>query len=127
MSELEKLVEDLGITIVCEYGAKNPNPEFKDGHGYTCTLYAKDKRRKLTVDFYQGAAHTSDPSAADVLYCVCSDANFGEMDFTTFCSELGYSDDSISALKIHKACQKVAPRVRKFLGENFDAVASAEH
>lgn len=81
----------------------------------------------LTVPFYQGLAHKRPPTAADVLYCLASDACAAESSFEDWCSDQGLDTDSRRAKRTFRACRALAPRVRRFLGEHFDAIASAEH
>jgi hypothetical protein len=69
-SELTKLCEELGITATSVYGTTKPLPEnFRDCHPYTVTL--RFGRRRMTVPFYMGSAHTDEPTASDVLGCLC--------------------------------------------------------
>ena len=126
ISDLTCLCSHLNIRISAKYGAVEVPDGWPTGtHPYKITL--RMRSRALTVPFFMGSANTSEPSAADVLYCLCSDAYSGELSFEHFCSEFGYDLDSRKAEATYKACVKLAPKVRKFLGEHFDTVASAEH
>jgi hypothetical protein len=123
---LSRVCEELRITIVSTYGAVPlPQDWARDAHPYKCVL--RFDRRTLTVPFYMGSAHTEEPSAADVLMCLASDARCGEDSFEDFCSDLGYDQDSRKAEKTWRACKAIAPRLRRFLGDSFDRVANAEH
>ena len=125
-SLLELVCERLNIRISSKYGTVEVPDGWPAGtHSYKVTLRLGS--RTLTVPFFKGSANMSEPSAADVLYCLCSDAYSGELSFEHFCSEFGYDLDSRKAEATYKACVKLAPKVRKFLGEHFDTVASAEH
>lgn len=127
MSQLQALCDKLGIKCEATYGGVEP-PEGEWGrsaHPYKVTL--KFGRRRLTTAFFMGPAHTKEPTAADVLSCLISDGNVGEESFEDFCNSLGYDVDSRRAEKTWRACVKMAPRVRRFLGDHFDAVANAEH
>lgn len=127
-SELERLCESRGVKASAQYGAVelpegwNDNP---GAHPYKVTL--RYKRRTLTTPFFMGAAHTREPGAADVLYCLCADARSGEMSFEEFCSEFGYDPDSRKHHATWKACAKMAPRLRRFLGDDFETFATTEH
>lgn len=57
------------------------------------------------------------PKIADVLYTLFSDASAADYNFSDWCSEFGYSDDSISALNTYKQCLEIATALRKY----FDA------
>lgn len=125
-SDLQKLCEELRIKCVAEYGGVEVPEGWTPGtHPYKCKLTFKG--RALTVPFFMGPAHTSEPTAADVLACVCSDARADEQTFEDWCSDFGMDPDSRKAEATYKACAAMGPRVRRFLGDSFDAVASAEH
>ena len=47
------------------------------------------------------------------LYCFLSDSLAGQESFESFCSEFGYDNDSIKALKIHKACMRSTVKAEK--------------
>ena len=78
------------------------------------------KRRKLTVDFFTGPAICREPDAEGVLDCLLSNVSAGEQSFEEFCSEFGYDEDIRSAYVIWEKCHAMAPRVRKFLGDDFN-------
>lgn len=46
----------------------------------------------------------------EAFYCFIGDAISGNDSFENFCSELGYDEDSIKALKIYKECVKANKR-----------------
>lgn len=75
------------------------------GSAYKIVLTYNKKR--LTTYFAQGSAHTKEPTLTMLLECLAVDAECGATkSFEEFCSDLGYSEDSINALKIYKECQK---------------------
>jgi hypothetical protein len=125
-SELTRLCEKLGVKIASKYGAVEVPEGWNRGtHPYKVTL--RLGRRRLTTAFFYGSGCTNEPTAADVLACLASDARSAEGSFEDFCSDLGYDVDSRKAEQTYKACAKMAMRLPKFLGEHFEAVASAEH
>ena len=65
VSELETLC--IALRIRCE------------AHPYKVTL--RKGNRRLTVPFFMGPTHSSEPTAADVLSCIVSDAHAGEDSF----------------------------------------------
>jgi hypothetical protein len=141
MLDLEKLCTKKGIKITCEYGGASYNENFPNAHPYKRTLRKGDKQ--LTVPFYMGPAHSEEPTAADVLNCLISDTFAAENhnDWVSFAEEFGYlekpssydykpqkfTDQVRRAQKIYEQCVKMAPKVRHFLGNDFDALAGAEH
>ena len=126
MSELSSLCEKVGIHAEVKYGAP-ANPEFSESNPWTVTLrYGK---RRLTTPFYTGYAISREPTAADVLLCIVSDATRVEdaSDFQEWARDLGYRGDLRRAEKIWKACIRLVPKLRRFLGDQFDAFANAQH
>lgn len=125
-SELSKVCESLGIKIEAKYGGVEVPEGWAPGtHPYKVTL--RLGRRSLTVPFFMGSACSSEPTAADVLGCLVSDARVAEGTFEGFCADFDYDTDSRKAEATYKACVKTAPRLRKFLGDSFELVANAEH
>ena len=53
------------------------------------------------------------PKLDDVLHALVMDASACEQSFEDWCSELGYSDDSIKALETYRECQKNADKLCK--------------
>lgn len=62
------------------------------------------------------AAHVkpTKPTVADVLHSLILDASAADMNFTEWCNDYGYSDDSISALNTYQACVKAGTILRKY-------------
>lgn len=133
MTDLERLCEAKGVTAEVKYGVYGKEHISAwndygsvDSNPYTVTLKYGSKR--LTVPFFQGRGIKRDPTPADVLYCLCTDARAGLMTFEEFCSDFGYDPDSRKAEKTWKACEKLAPRLVKFLGEELlEELSNAEH
>lgn len=122
MTELERLCEKHGITITCKYAYIITLKRTYKVAAHTSTI-----RRRLTTSFYQGPAHTQEPTAADVLGCLCRDARAGEMSLEEFCSAFGYDIDSRKAEATHKACERIRKKLTSFLGNYFDTFADAEY
>ena len=53
------------------------------------------------------------PKVADVLYSLLSDASAEQRNFHEWCSDYGYSTDSISALNVYRSCLDTAATLRK--------------
>jgi hypothetical protein len=133
-SELAKLVDQLGIKASVTYG--NNAPDNGDDWRHTAqpwtvklTFKDGDQRRALTVPFWTGSGWTREPDAADVLSSLVSDASSVEnaRSFEEWASDLGFDTDSRKAFATFQECERSAKRVRRFLGDHFDAVAQAEH
>ena len=54
------------------------------------------------------------PTVADVLHSLFMDASAADYNFSDWCDEYGYSDDSIKALNMYKACLDTATALRKY-------------
>lgn len=54
------------------------------------------------------------PKIEHVLECLQSDAQCGDMSFDQFCDDFGYSNDSLKALDVYRACADTAKKLRGF-------------
>lgn len=127
-SQMEKLCAQKRVKVEAQYGGVEVPEGWMPGtHPYKVTL--RMERRRLTVPFFQGPAHTSEPTAADVLSCLVSDASSFESarSFEEWCGDLGYDTDSRKAERTYKACGDIAHRLRVFLGPHFEEFSQAEH
>jgi|SRR5215472_2608761 len=127
-SELDKLCAVKRVRIEAQYGGVEVPAGWQPGtHPYKVTLHYRGRR--LTVPFFMGPANTREPTAADVLYCLVSDASSYEnaTGFEDFCRDFGYDTDSRKAERIYRQLERQAPKVRRLLGEDFETFAQAEH
>ena len=107
MTEYEKQAQDFlestGTELTVTYkGDMKYFPGDREKRAvFEFTLRRGDKQYKGT--FGQSiAAYDKTPSAYDILSCL----DYWEGDFSDFCAEYGYSDDSINALKTYNAVIK---------------------
>lgn len=87
----------------------------------------KYEGRRYTLPFYMGSGYNAaPPELKDVLYAIFSDTHawYDNDDFDGFCDSFGYSNDSIKASGIYKACEKSAIRTLKLFG--LDSVEELE-
>lgn len=96
----------------------------RNANGYRVTLLYQGRR--YSFDFWQGVAHTAEPTAGGCLECLLSDAVAGETSFDDFCGEFGYSTDSRRAERIWKQCSTVRARLQRLLGGDFESFLDAE-
>lgn len=124
---LPNLIADLGIKAKVTPGTTMPVAKMEEWHltanQYTVKLTYKG--RSLTTPYFTGKTWNREPNAADVLSSLISDTSVGEMTFEEYCSDFGLDRDSRKAFTTWKACVQVAGKMRRFLGEDFDAVAEA--
>ena len=87
--------------------------------------------RSFSLYFSQGSAHREDPTLADVLDCLASDASgfenaqfqstspkCVESAFQCWAGEYGYSTDSRKAEKIYRVTKRQSEQLTRVLGES---------
>ena len=67
----------------------------------------------------------SNVNTKDVLYCLLSDMDCGDMSFQDFCDDLGYNSDSIKDLGVYNACVTNGREFRKVMGKDLETVRLA--
>lgn len=134
-TELETVCKNLQIK--CESMPGEPNPEWPESDPWVCRLSFEG--RAIVVPFYTGKGRRKPrvgtispalpvpPTAADVLYCLASDARALDLTFEEFASEFGYDTDSRKAERAWRQCRELGVKVRMLLGDVFEVVANAEH
>jgi hypothetical protein len=142
-TELEALCETHNITITAVESPSRPGAEDWDtnpGASHWWVTLGRDAL-KIQAWYSQGAAfrrkpirargqrfgYAIKPKAADVLYCLLSDASFGQMPFADYCDELGLEQDSRRALATWEQCVKTNGEIRDFLGTLRETFENAEH
>lgn len=99
-------------------------PEFEGNH-YLCTL--RHAGREMVVPFSQGKGISGEPEIRAVLECIQLDSYSLQENFYDWCMNFGYSDDSIRAEKIYKACEDQAAELTELLGaELFEQFLTVE-
>ena len=78
-----------------------------------------------STSYYTGTGHRREvkgavakpvkPKIADVIYSLLMDASAADYNFSDWCAEYGYSDDSIKALNTYKDCLSIGVALRKYL------------
>lgn len=128
---IEQFITKHGVKFDCRRVAKRPDGLMdadysKDGLPVT---RAKDQMRhfhcrigvvsrSFSLYFSQGSAHTQEPTLADVLDCLASDASgYDGCAFGDWASEYGYDTDSRKAEKIFRAIKRQAEQLKRTLGE----------
>jgi hypothetical protein len=121
MKTLQQFIRENKIRITVEYADSNPNMAADDKWMQSATHYKcilKCGNRQMTVPFNQGVAISREPTAADILNCLASDASSIENagSFEDWASEFGYSPDSRKAEKTYNICRKQAEQLSRLLG-----------
>ena len=119
-TRLSELVANVGI--VCKRGPRKPyhsqDDWQKSANGWRVRLAYQG--RAMTLDFWQGSAHVTEPDAQGVLYCLLSDASLCADGFEDFCSNVGADENSRKALADYHACVNQTKRLEKLLGPDYD-------
>jgi len=140
---IEQFIQKHGILFFCHEVDERPDGLMSDSaRHFRCkiTKAHSDKRttvRSFGLYFSQGSAHTQDPTLADVLDCLASDAagyenakrlwkmpadtqsqNVPERAFQEWCAEYGYDTDSRRAEKIFKAVKRQAEQLKRTIGQD---------
>ena len=117
------------ITATVTHADSNPSmPDF-DGDHWIVALRRKGKPgvRRMSLYFSKGYGHNgAEPTAAEVLNCLRSDAWGADELFETWACDLGFDPDSRSAEKIYNAVRRQTAKLSKFLGETFDDFMQTE-
>ena len=119
LNKLFEICPTLKINIV-----RNSKKDFSMcGYAYKVTLSKTNNSFKFTVAYNDSVYNSNKglkPDVNDIMYCLLTDARCFECsrDFKDFCSEFGYSDDSIKALKIYKACKKTRDNLNELFNIN---------
>ena len=79
-----------------------------------------NKAGQWVTTYYTGVGHRNKltkrptrPTVTDVLHSLFMDASAADENFSDWCANYGYSDDSIKALNIYKACIDIAQNLRR--------------
>ena len=116
MTTYKGFVNSRGIRATVEYADSNPNMEdSRDMNHWRVILRCKGKQ--LTVPFSTGYGISGEPTAADVLSCLASDASSidNASSFEDWAADFGYDTDSRKAERTFKACERQAAKLRAFL------------
>ena len=124
---LAEFIAEHAITMTAERADANPNMNDK---GYALALgrpemdhwriVLKCGSRRMSTYFSKGLGHHgAEPTAAEVLDCLASDAaGVANADsFEDWAGDYGYDTDSRSAHKTYTICKRQAERLRKLLGD----------
>lgn len=82
----------------------------------------KRGRKRMTVYFSMGSAHTREPEIPEVLDSLISDAaGFANAQrFEDGCGEYGYDTDSRTAETTFKVVEAQAGKLEQFLGDEYE-------
>lgn len=111
-----------GITATARRADHNPNVDDTDwGAGARHWIVTLERGGKwMLVPFSQGSAWTTEPTAADVLESLASDASGYENapSFDEWCAEYGYDTDSRKAERTFNLVREQSQELSTFLGDD---------
>jgi len=100
--------------------------EYRTGIGHATDIvpgsYKKLPADMITLSNVVPGKRLHVPTAKDILDCLFSDADCGDITFENFCSEFGYDSDSMKAMNIYRDCQKNGTKLRMALHEHYERV-----
>lgn len=104
-----------------DYQFGEDNSKFNHHYRFSIRISYDGKYRYFSYwtsynDWRNGKETLDESDYMNALNCVLSDSYAAQDTFKDFCSEFGYSDDSIKALKTYKECKRNAERVNKLFG-----------
>lgn len=129
-----------GVAFNVECGeriVKNDAPLGGTGKGLECFAWRATftyKRGHRTFDYFTGIGNVTKPKnsfmdakpvkpcAADVLFALLLDAGALDENFSDWCGNFGYSDDSLAALRTYQQCIDIGKGLRLM----FDSAQLAE-
>jgi hypothetical protein len=118
--QAENFLNKNGIRIIKKLLDQKP-PQWNTSSGmhnrYKITVTRKGTPgNKFSFTFWDSINNTEkglEPTDYDILATISSDSN-QYSDFKEFCGEMGYSDDSINALRTWKAYKRQSNKINKF-------------
>lgn len=132
---LADFIREQNITMASRRTATNRNMEGSDMmDNWLCIFRIPNIARgikgeraisaTMRVPFSMGPAHHGKaPEAQDVLQCLASDASGADQSFSSWCSDLGYDEDSRKAFRTYRVIERQTAKLRAFLGaEAFEQI-----
>lgn len=97
-------------------------------HNITVTNTENGKRTRF--DFWASIARpdlSTDYDVINAFRCFVDDAISGGMDFSEFCGEFGYDEDSRKAYKTWRDCQRSAAKLERiYTGDVYELINSMD-
>lgn len=100
----------------------NPHMDVQMPRNFECTIgiVGRGYHEPMTVYFSQGSAHKKNPTLAEVLDCLASDASGVDnaRSFEDWANDYGYDTDSRKAERTYHICEKQAQDLKALLGQD---------
>lgn len=114
--------------ITATYTGDKPAPwsdSRENWNHHNITVRSTETGKKTRFDFWASIMNPHLSSKYDVLnafYCFVSDAVSGLEDFSEFCREFGYDEDSRRAEKVWKSCRRSYEKLSRMSGFSRDEI-----
>jgi len=119
---LDQFIEEQQLEMSVRPVKRNPHMLEQLPRNFECTItvVGRGYHEPMTAYFSQGSAHKKNPTLAEVLDCLASDASGVDnaRSFEDWANEYGYDADSRRAEKTYRICQKQTASLRNLLGRD---------
>lgn len=110
-SDTPRTVDQWRVTISSRAGSHSF--DYFTGLGLRTRTYSGSGRKWDATRKKHYNDRPNAPKVADVLHSLIMDASAADCNFDDWCSDYGYSSDSIKALNVYKSCLETAHALRK--------------
>ena len=114
---MDQFIQANGLKAKIEFSAHNPNMEETHPMRHY-RVQIQHGRKRMTTYFSTGMGWTQEPSLAEVLDCLASDAYGMESPFESWAEDYGFDPDSRKAERIYKICQRQTIKLKSLLGDS---------
>lgn len=114
----------MGVRLTVRFVGRNTDESGWESDHWRVTLSYRGRRMATTYHMGIGY-HGAEPTLADVVYSLASDASAADTarDFADFCADFGYDTDSRKAERTYRACLDIAKRWARVFGSDAARVA----
>lgn len=123
-TNLNQFIKDNNIKMTATQISERPDLKWDNANHFKCRI--KNKNKSITIYYSQGYGIKNKPEIDSVLNSLLVDFVNHEINFSEFCSNFGYSEDSISALKTFKLCLKNTNKIKKLFNGSLNNFLNCE-
>jgi hypothetical protein len=121
---LKQFIKDNNIKMTVSQINERPDMKWDNANHFKCRL--KNQSKSILIYYSQGYGIKNEPELESVLNSLVVDFINNNLSFEDFCSDFGYSVDSISSLKTYKLCLKNTNKVKKLFNGSLNDFLSCE-
>jgi hypothetical protein len=123
-NELDKVLSRLHVTVKSRELIGTPSRGFTPGVrcwrvGLERAVKGAEKPLRLTLTVLSA----NEPTSADVVRCLISDVQSGELTLWDFAQAFGNGKTDPQTENMHKTCKRIGPRVKRFFGDGWAKLA----